>query len=582
MNEEPTRSAPAKKLWAALALALLGGVTFSGAIGHGFTFDDKYHVVSNEALSQPLDFGAVFQEPTWPGNLYRPVVTLSFLLTKRAFGDSPGPYHITNLALHALVCGMLFLVLARRFDTTLAALTTALFAVHPLHAEAVANVSNRTELLAALFGFLSLWTVLQREANVDSGVRRAAWSLLLFVSFLLATASKESAICLVGIVPFLLQDGTSWRGLGRGIRRSLPSLFVMSLSFACYLAMRVHTLGAVLTERSITFLDNPLADRVGVERILLALPLLGKYVSLSVLPWNLSPDYSFASLGSFERLDPALLGQGFALLVVLGLAAYPSRLSFWAIWFLVSFAVTANLLFPIGTVFAERLAYVPSVGIAGLMASAILTLRPRILRPVASVAVCAALLVASVQYTRDWESNERIFLRGIRAQPQSAKMHHNYGAMLLTKGDRAGATRHFERALSIYPEYPNPAFRLGRIALSEERLEDADRWLTRAQRGRPNRVEYLNTLARARFLRGDEASAERLLRRSLRIDPDPLSTKIGLLTVLVERGKLEEAAAFAAGLRRQHPGHPDLSRLIDRLESERAKTVPSPGPATPR
>ena len=94
----------------------------------------------------------VFHESIWPGNLYRPVVFLSFILTNKIAGKEPFIYHLTNVLLHTgVVVGVFFLV-KELFDKKTSFLTSILFAIHPVHVEVVANISYRPELFTAFFG----------------------------------------------------------------------------------------------------------------------------------------------------------------------------------------------------------------------------------------------------------------------------------------------------------------------------------------------------------------------------------------------------------------------------------------------
>ena len=185
-------------LWLALAALL----PFAPALRNGFTFDDSGLIVENPAVwaASPV---TAWTEPYWPGRvgtgLYRPWTTFSFWWNGKVAGHSPAGFHALNLLLHLAAVLLLHGLLRRLFPERkrLALAVALLFAVHPLHSEAVVSIAGRAELWAAALG-LGGW-ILAIDFARGGGVHRLLGTAL---AFALALLSKESAAGLL-LLPIL-------------------------------------------------------------------------------------------------------------------------------------------------------------------------------------------------------------------------------------------------------------------------------------------------------------------------------------------------------------------------------------------
>lgn len=251
-----------REIWAALGLGLLSFLLYFSTFSYGFTFDDFNHIHQNELVTEGL-FSEIFSSPTWPGNLYRPIFTLSLASTYKLAGIEPLFFHIGNIALNMAAVFALFYFLRLLFSTRTSFLTCLFFATHPIHVETVANVAHRSEILAALFVFLTLFFAVKKR-------------LVLFaVSMFLALCSKESAACLVLLLPLVI-----WR---LGWRRfPVWKLSIsMGIAIVAYLFFRVHALKElILQPKEIFYVVNPLASMSFIERLPNAFSLLGYYSTL--------------------------------------------------------------------------------------------------------------------------------------------------------------------------------------------------------------------------------------------------------------------------------------------------------------
>src|SRR5246127_5487092 len=184
-----------KRLYGAVAASAV--VVYLGALWNGFAMDDFPIIVLNPLVANPSGIWRAFAAPYWPpdlgGHMYRPLVIAGFALD--GLLGSAAWFHAVNLAWHAAV-SVAVAALARRWtDWTGALVAGVLFAVHPVHVEAVANVVGRAELMAALFTLLAVYAALVQE--------RVVWSA---AALALGLLSKENA----AVVPALVVWG--WLG----------------------------------------------------------------------------------------------------------------------------------------------------------------------------------------------------------------------------------------------------------------------------------------------------------------------------------------------------------------------------------
>ncbi|MCI0407552.1 MAG: hypothetical protein L0191_03135, partial [Acidobacteria bacterium] len=274
-----------------LAISIL---LFGNTLGNGFVHDDKPLVVENRLIRDSHGLTRIFASGYWTTRdqsvpeLYRPLTIFSFALNRFALGASPFGFHLVNVLLNGWVCWLVFLLAqamgARGWVAWAAGL---LFAVHPVHVEAVAPVVGRSELLAAGLGLSALLLHCRARANPAMAVRRFAGAALCYFAAIL---SKESAIViplLAGLTDLALPADPRPRSKGDAL---LPYCFYAAVA-GLYLAMRVSVLGAVAAS-IIHPLDNPLVAMERGAALRTAVVAAGKYLLLMAWPRHLSSDYA--------------------------------------------------------------------------------------------------------------------------------------------------------------------------------------------------------------------------------------------------------------------------------------------------
>jgi protein O-mannosyl-transferase len=445
---------PSARTWEALA-ALAAVVLYLRTAGFGWVYDDQMEVVLNASVRSLSNLPLIFRTTVWAGSgmetfLYRPLALVTYALNWQVSGAEPWSYHLVNVLLHAGVA-VLVVRIGRlwRLSPAAAGLAGLLFAVHPIHVEAVAAVFGRKDLLAALF--VLTFALTHRGALERGGWRRAAAPLFLLCAML----SKEVGV--VGLALVAAQD--LWlEGDRRAFlaRRDVPLLYASHLAVVTvFLLARTSVTGGMGIPDT-SFWDNPLVSAPLAERVATALVVAGKGVGLLLLPLGQSPDYSFDAIPvAASPLDPRVLATLLGAAVLLGAVLHPrlrpTVLPLAVVWYALALLPTANLLVVSGTIFAERLLYLPSVAfcLAAGAALAWAVERRRTAGIAIAAAVVAALAFGTVAYSRFWSDDVTLFRRAAAAVPESTKAHHKLGEELLRRGELGDALRSLGRALEI-------------------------------------------------------------------------------------------------------------------------------------
>lgn len=483
-----------------LAVFACACVLYANALANGFAFDDLPLIVHNQAIARldriPRLFASDFWAPYGKAGLYRPLVTTSYALERAVFGLEPWGFHAVNVLLHAAVSLVVLGVVRRATgDRALAAAAGLLFAAHAVHTEVVASVTTgRPGLLASLFALLAVYLHLwARDATGRTQTDRRVASLVCFGLGLLAKEVAVTTLGMLVLVDWVRPQSQTRVTLSAGVE-ALRSRWRVYLAYVLvtigYFGVRWAVVGALTSNRTPGFVDNPLAHLDAPWRVVNACAVAFRYLGLFVAPLDLSHDYSFAHFPLLLHAgDPGVWGVALgvvAALVAVGLAARYSPTAFLALGlFAATFSVSSNLVIPGTATMAERLLYLPSVGLCLGLAWALRSLAGILARSSRGRLRTFAVLVAAfvlangartVLRNRDWRSNETIRLHDVARHPENAKLQTNVGYTHLEHGRPAEALPHFERAIEIVesPERWAEPYR-GRLwaLIGLERLEEA-------------------------------------------------------------------------------------------------------------
>jgi tetratricopeptide (TPR) repeat protein len=433
-----------------------------GALGCRFVLDDLPLIVENEKLHSLGNIVAICKSGYWPDragiSAYRPVSQMAWAALWSAGGGRPFLFHLFGLLL-----GLAAVLLAYRFLVKLqtppraAFIAALLFASFPIHTEATTSVVGSAELLAAVFGLGSLL--------LYSGGRRIAALAL----FSLAVFSKESAAAFAAlplVFPALRPARVVPPAAQRLYRDLATAVAAAAIIGAALLAHRAVTRGGFIPP-----IDNPMALLDPARRVLCALWVQCLYIFKTVLPIWLSADYSYKQIPLVMALDDGRAWAGLGLVAAAGLAAWRYRqLRPAVLAYAILFSATANVLFPIGTMMGERLAYTPSMGLALLLAMPLARMRQW-----RAVVLGIVLIYGGRTVVRnlDWRNPEVFYTKLIDTSPASAKSHYFYGILLSSRGDDNGAVAAYDRAIAIFPAYSEAYHNRGNALARMGRRQEA-------------------------------------------------------------------------------------------------------------
>ncbi len=561
-------------------------------------FDDDRYVTENPLVLNGLDWESAGRAFTrFRASNWHPLTWISHMADVSLFGLDGGAHHAVNVGLHALASCLLFLVLRRmtapagpgrdRRYAALSAVVAAVFVAHPAHVESVAWISERKDLLCAVFWMLTLGAYLG-YARAPSPGRFA----LVALGLLAALLSKPMAVSLPLVLLLLdywplgrwarspVRGPAAPVSAGRLILEKLPLLAIVAASSAV-------TLFAQDIGRAVQSIERIPID----ERVANALLSYDRYLGIAAWPTDLSLFYPRVAP---EVFTPLFIGLTLVPLVVLSAWAVREwrRRPFLAVgwlWFLVTLVPVIGLVQVGEQSIADRYTYLPYVGLSIAVAWGVESYWPQhprrsgALVGLAAAAIAACAILASSQVAT-WQSPETIWRQSLASHERNAMAHSQLGHILLQRGDRAGAQIHAEQAIADNPSMLYPRYQLAVIFAETGQPEAARSALADALALDPRMAEAIALRAdldrrEGQWMRAitgfEEALAlDRRLRRSAPVTD-------GLARAL--RAQYEEARRSGTGLEdaRQHylrirSAYPRLDRVArDFRELEANPVLPA-------
>jgi len=552
--------------------AVLALLCYANTLGNEFCYDDLPIVVNNPLVTEPGNWGAIWSTDYWRGAadrsphrdlLYRPLTLATYRLNHALHGLRPAGYHAVNIVLHALVTIMVFRV-CRRFGGSPTAATAGgvLFAVLPIHTEAVAAVVGRADLLAALFTLLAVDLLAG-----GGGVPRALGGGLCVLA---ALCAKESALAtpllvlLLTLRPAAAAAPPGKHRLRPPTRDGLLGFAAVAVAVGAYLALRYVALGGQLHQpAALTRSVNVLVDADGFQRILGGLQLWGLYWAKTLWPAVLCVDYSVNSLTLAHGPGHPHVLLGLAVLIVL---------AGWSVWtwrrgdrrpallcaaLLLCYLPVSNTIVLIKTSFAERVWYLPSVWVAMLLGGLVARAgaggaraagRPshrvrRLLTTTALGMVTVTALARCWLRNAEWHDNGTLFAAAWRDHPDAIQVSLWYGDWLARRGDYTRGVELMQQALAIDLGFTDAHRRLGTAYLRAGELDNALEHLQAADLqapGHPPTRRALDEVRRRLAARGSDVV--QAARRAAAENAADLDALLRLADKLAAVGALDEAA----------------------------------------
>ena len=514
-------------LYACLFLA--GVLPYLNTLWASFVYDDNYQIVENPYVRSFRFLKQILTTPVWsfkysrvPTNYYRPLMSMEYLVLYKVYGPIAYVFHLANVLTHAAVVILLYALTRRLFNSKPVAFVAAvLFALYPVHTEAVAWVAAVPDLQLAAFLLITFWFYL----DLGEPGRNRWWTpVAMSGAFFLALFSKEPAVAFPVIALFYEhtmradRHHTNWK-------QKLGRYGPLFLATGVYLGARVALIGGLIPK-----LQRPRLSWPGA--LLSAVSLFGQYMNKLIWPVTLKMFYSFEPTSSPR--DPAFL-VGLAWILGLGFLCWclwrRNRLLLLPIlWTVATLGPALNARWMPGNVFAERYLYVPSIGFCWLAATGLLALwdakriRPLVWARMAltSIVLLAISFSAVKIVTRNavWNSDLAFFKDGVRQNPDNANLRSDLGFAYWAVRDRRDAIEQWNISLAKDPNNFWALNNIGMDAVTEKHYADAIPVLERALKIHPEfSYAHLNL---AEAFQGLHRESESEMEFKAAIDSSPL------------------------------------------------------------
>lgn len=449
--------------WLFAGVAALAVLASANSLGNGFVYDDVALIVTSQRVHSWDSWWTEFARTYWPeGDGYRPLTMLAWRAQWTLGGGSPVVFHAVSVALHVATSVAVAWLGITILPFAAATAASALFAVHPVHTEAIANVAGQSELFVALATVLA--TVLYVRARKVGTVAARAW-VAIAALYAAACLFKEHAIVLPALL--LLAEATVVRD-ARPLRARLVALrlplLLLALLGVSYLWARSGVVSGLSGFRP--FVVFQALQLSAFDRALTMVGAATEWFRLLVWPARLVTQYSPPAIEVAQGFSASLLPGLLLILATLGimLACWTRSpvTSFGIAWLIVTLLPSSNFLVPAGFLIAERTLLLPSVGAMIALASAIPALqawadRKRI--PRGALAAGVAILVAlgalrSITRNAVWQNDDRLWRQGVIDAPDSYLAHFRLGLHLFASRRPVEGERHYRRAIELFPYDP--------------------------------------------------------------------------------------------------------------------------------
>jgi len=549
-----------RSFWICLALTFVTAAVFYQVCTYDFVnYDDQIYVYENPNIQAGITLKAIkWAFTTGYANFWHPLTLLSYMLDWRLFGSNPAGFHLTNLIFHIANTLLLFLVFKRMTDAIWpSAFAAALFALHPLHVESVAWVSERKDVLSTFFWMLAMWAYLRYVKQ--PGISRY---LLILLVFALGLMAKPMLITLPFV--FLLLDywplgrigRFQWRIVYRLILEKIP--FIALSVISSVIAYLVQPSGGAVTQLA----------KLGLKiRICNALISYVTYIEKMIWPSRLTVFYPL--VGRNISVLYVVISAAILLVITILILRFAKNHRYlftgW-FWYLGTLLPVIGLI-PVGDhAMADRYSYITLTGLLIIIAWGL----PELLagwRYKKIVLASSALLIISIMsicthiQLRYWRNSQTLFQHALDVTKNNYVAHYCIANSLVSQGKLDEAIYHYLEAIRILPDYTDALSDLGAVLHREGRIDEAIGYYRRTLEINPRFTRVHLNLAAALADKGSFTEAVTHYRIGLAaMDIPAIRRDFG--SVLVKLGRFEEAVTE---YRRVLSAMPDDPNVLNEL-----------------
>ncbi len=556
-----------------LILVILTVVVFRQLPSFDFVnLDDNIYVTENTHIQS----GLTVRNITWAfkttyANFWHPLTLISHMLDCQLFGLNPGMHHFSALLLHILSTLLLFAVFNRMTGKQLqSAVVAILFAVHPLHVESVAWISERKDLLSTLFWLLTMYAYARYVEFPKTG--RYFTVLLFYVMGLMAKPMLVTLPCVLLLMDFWPLNRFRFNVADkkkeqptiipplRGLIFEKIPFFVIAFLFSiiCIFAQG----------EAVQSLDNiPLSLRLSNVFI-----SYSQYLSKTIWPSHLAVFYPYPkSYPVWQVAGSVLLLASLSTIMICKVKKYPYMTVGW-LWFIGTLFPVSGIVQVGSHAMADRYTYVPLIGLFIIVAWGARDLfiekyhfKKKLIGGISCILLSALMICAFIQVNHwrnsvslfshalkvtddNWlaynnlgftlsqvgKTNEAIknYLLAIEIKPNHYKAYNNLGAVLLKQGKQNKAIEYFTKALSLKADYAKAHNNLGVAIASLGRIKEAIEQFQKAIELNPDYAEAYNNLGIAKIKQGNYREAIKQFQKALDLKPDYSKARIHLQDAL--------------------------------------------------
>ena len=527
------------KLCVSLILVLAIAAVYFPVRDHDFiSLDDGLYVTQNIHVNRGLSVESLkWALTTNHAGFWIPLTWVSLMIDSHLFGLSAGHYHVTNVMIHIVNTLLLFFVLRRMTGAIWPSSVVAiLFAVHPIHVESVAWVSERKDVLFAFFWMLAMWFYVRYAQN--PGIRRY---IPLMLCYILGLMAKPMIVTL----PFVLLLLDYWplkrlqikeknhpaeqqQNLLTLVLEKVP-LFILTVVVSVITFVLQKSGGAVTSLSTL-----PVSDRLFNSLISYV-----KYLGKMVWPHPLAVLYSRPdALPAWQWALSLILLLAFSILIFHYRKNHPYLPVGW-LWFLGTMVPVIGIVQSGPQTMADRFAYMPFIGLYIMLAWGLQRMiarwpnRKAFALLTGAIAVTAFMLVARIQVGY-WSNDLTLYAHTLKTTSNNFVVHRNYGMALAYKGRLNEALFHFQRALEIDPSYAQTYHDMGTALMLNGDFDESVKYLEHSLKLRPNYSKSHYNLGLALMRLGRFKEAEYHFRRAVQIDPEFKKDRKNLQKAMVE------------------------------------------------
>ncbi|MBZ5724340.1 MAG: tetratricopeptide repeat protein [Acidobacteriia bacterium] len=445
----------------ALGLAVLAIAIYANSVPNGFVGDDQFQLLRNPLITDPGKIPQILGSSVWaflglPGNYYRPLQFLVYLLLYQCAGFHAAAFHLFMVLLHAGNTVLLFLLVRRLAAGRVALAAAALFAAHPIHTEVVDWIAALPDLMLTTLVLAGV-LVLVRQGAAPRG-----WQIFGHCAcYLLALLTKETGVMLLP-----LYAGFGFFYLGRRwseFRRNAGLYAAMMAAFGVYLAMRGNALGGLAPGQQ-SFIH------LGPEGFALSVVVTAaQYVAALLFPADLNYFHVFHPTHAVT-VEFLFSAMALAALAALLLRSRTPLIAYGVFWMAAAIAPPLNLTGVGPNVFAERYLYLPSAGFCWIAGWAWDWLAGRRLlwaRTVGAVVLLACALKAMAR-NRDWRDNFTMVQITVRQSPTAGWVHDALASEYVERDAFDQALEHERLAVRYDPDVALFQMKLGYLLMRND------------------------------------------------------------------------------------------------------------------